>query len=144
MIVLIAYYFAFGIEKFWDGLESTVGRLQAAGHTVLILEAVPPHPHRASVPEVLAMWQAGGRPADAYRFRVNPTTAATVDERLREIARQTGAQLVPVTDLFCPEMDRCRGYRRNAVMYFDDDHPSVEGATQIVRERLAPLIWPEG
>ena len=90
------------------------------------------------------MWQAEGQPAGAYRFTVDRDRAAFVKAHLQEVTSETGAQLVSVTDLFCPEPDRCRGYRRNAVLYFDDNHPSVDGAAQIVHERLAPLIWPHG
>jgi peptidoglycan/LPS O-acetylase OafA/YrhL len=129
-------------ELLWRALEKTARRLRNAGHTVIMLGAVPPHPHGFQLPSALARWvRLGGEPEN-YRYALDRTAALRIDETLSKIAEVSGAKYVRLTPYFCPSESGCIAYRDHTVMFYDDDHLSKSGARKVVAEVLAPVIWP--
>ena len=144
-VVVTAFYFYWSRggngKTFWGGLDKTVRSLRKAGHSVVLLGAVPPHPRRLGVPSALARWVSQGNAAEAYRFPLNPRVASDIKLHLARIAKENGAVYVPLVSYFCPSDRGCQGYKDGTVMYFDHNHMSVSGAKQVAANILAPVIW---
>jgi peptidoglycan/LPS O-acetylase OafA/YrhL len=146
-IILTADYFSYATNKNntrpWTGLAATVESLQRAGHTVVLLGAMPPHPYRESVPLALARRaHFGGVPED-YRFPIDQALALEIETNIKAIASSAGAVYLPLVPYFCPDKHGCLGYIRQTVVYFDDNHLTLSAARQIVDARLSAIIWPK-
>jgi peptidoglycan/LPS O-acetylase OafA/YrhL len=146
-IILTADYFSYAASRsntrLWDGLAATVASLQLAGHTVLLLGAMPPHPFRESVPLVLARRAYfGGIPED-YRFSFDQKLASEIEFNIKRISKAAGAVYVPLVPYFCPDKHGCLGYIGQTVIYFDDNHLTLSAARQLVDTLLSAIIWPK-
>jgi hypothetical protein len=145
-VVVTAYYFNWALGSnggtFWKGLESTVQSLRKAGHSVVLLGAVPPHPDHIGVPSALARWVFYGGAAEEYRFSLDRRAASDINLHLERIAKESRAAYVSLVPYFCPNDSGCQGYKDGTVMYFDDNHMSVSGAKRVSVDILAPIIWP--
>jgi hypothetical protein len=146
-VVMAAYYFQWGRgsngDNFWKGFSNTVQSLREAGHSVVLLGAVPPYPGVVSVPSALAKWvYHGGTPQD-FRFALDRRAASNIEEHLKRIANKTGASYIPIVPYFCPDDLGCQGYKNGTVMYFDNNHMSVSGARQVATNLVLPVIWPK-
>lgn len=145
-VVLSAFYFSWFTDpdetrKSWVGFETTVRALRSAGHSVVIMGAVPPQPHGQRIPTVLAKWiTRGGRPED-YGFPLDTAKASAVDAKLGAIARKHGATYVPVIPYLCPDNNTCRPYRDGVVLYQDSNHLSMAGARKVAREILGSHVF---
>lgn len=143
IVILTAHYFRFAYEwpGFWDGFESTVKELQAAGHKVIILGPVPVDPD-GPVPLALARTALHGADPDAYMFPVDAVKVRELTSSLTSLASRTGAEYVPLVDYVCGGVDHCYGIHEGAVIYFDEHHLSVTMAEEITDHVILGLLEP--
>lgn len=143
-IILLAFYFHFDKseerDKFWRGLELTARTLRAAGHRILLLGPIPPHPDGITVPGALARWAQFGRDPAAYTFALDIHAAKGIEARLDHISRSVGAEVVEPMHVLCPALLNCRAYIGGKPLYFDDLHLSVAGAELFVHVALLPAL----
>ncbi len=144
-IILAAHFFGWlqegDSQDAWKGLATTARALRKAGHTVIILGPVPPHPGGLAVPSALAQWMRFRGKPDDYRFALDQRASDLIEDQLRRIATATGSTYVSVVGRLCPDMRGCLAYRQGSVMYFDDNHLSLAGARELVVELLLPVLW---
>lgn len=124
---------------FQDGLTAMVKRLVAMKKNVIVVYPIPETGY--NIPTTLARMVDQGRrpedftrPADYYRSR-HRDTFAMLD------GLPYGAHL----KAFHPEKDICKGkrcmvYARGEVLYWDDDHLSIEGAKFLARSLEKTLL----
>jgi hypothetical protein len=143
-IIMVAYYFGWTLDdsngSFWSGLATTIQSLRAAGHSVVLVGAIPTHPG-VPIPIALAKWVQFGGTAEDYRFPLDRGAASDVETNLKRLANSSGATYVPLVPYLCPDERGCQAYKNGIVIYFDDNHLSVSGARQIVTDRLVSVIW---
>ena len=129
-------------ERYWQGLRTTLAALSGAGHRLIVLGPVPHLPNHMPAPATLARWtDRGNDPAD-FRFSRDVAKFTDVDAKLKEVASEVHATYVPLAPVFCTD-DRCSAYLDNAVLYSDDNHLSMRGASLLAQKLLVPVLWPE-
>jgi len=109
---------------------SLVAILEQAGHDVVLVQPVPywggdPYwdPLRCSVFDII-----GGHCADSTDLTATLEQRAGARRALDEAAAESGAQLVDLRDVLCPE-GRCGTERNGVVLYRDNSHLSVGAST---------------
>lgn len=118
---------------FRDGLRNTLMFLTAKGITVLVAGDLPwfaSEPHACKY-EII--------PGDLRYCTAERKDALTLrpayDAILAEVAVETGAQIVPLRDLFCDE-DSCSMVREGVIQFRDSNHLNAAG-TRLTGGRLA-------
>ncbi len=126
------------------GLESSVRRLQATGHQVVLVQDVPffTAPQTSDPQQFSALQIASGDSlnvmmprAQADRIQLIPRTA------FADVATRTGALLVDPRDIFCSK-EACLTQSGDTYLYRDEGHISIAGAlalTPIFSTALASL-----
>lgn len=127
--------------EFTRGLESALRALSAAGHRVIVLGQVPPHPNQLPVPATLAREAMLGTKPDAYTFQPDMKALQNLDATLDKIASAAGATYISLLPTLC-NGNRCKAVMDGAVLYFDDNHLTVAGEKLIAAKLLAPVLWP--
>lgn len=124
---------------YWASFEDLIARLRAAGHTLVLLQPVPEMGRH--IDEVIMA-------AAPTKTPQNPTTAdpligidrAYYRDRTRDVNSRLLAMaqadpeihLLDPTQAFC-DADHCYATADGQALYFDDNHPSVSGATKILQ-----------
>jgi peptidoglycan/LPS O-acetylase OafA/YrhL len=146
-IILTAAYFDYAPSSnghmLWRGLSETVRSLQHAGHTVILVGAMPPNHYREPVPLAIARRAYFGSTPGDYRFPLNVKVASEIETNMKRIATAAEAIYIPLVPYFCPDNHNCVGYKNKAVVYFDDSHLTLTTARIIVSEFLEPVVWPK-
>lgn len=124
--------------RYVASLDALVGRLQAAGKRVLLVDPVPELPK----PAEYYVFSPALRDRPLERGLAAPLSHyqgrnAYILEALGHIAAARGAARVPTAALFCPDA-RCRVLEGGTLLYFDDNHLSAAGARRLAR-RVADL-----
>jgi hypothetical protein len=129
-------------KEYLSGLRATLHALAAAGHHVILIGQVPPHPNQLPVPATLAREAILGQKPENYVFRPDMQKLQDLDAKLESVAESEGARFVSPSSVLC-DGDRCKADIDGEVLYFDDNHLSVSGARLVAAKLLVPLIWPE-
>ena len=125
---------------FQRGLEAVVVRLRGRGLRVVILGGVPEIGW--DVPPLLASRLRLGIPLPAVPTLDDVKQRhAAADEILARIAREQGAEVVPLAPLLC--QPDCRVLAQNLPLYADDDHLSIHGGRAMLGPQLVGKIWPK-
>ncbi|AGK59110.1 acyltransferase 3 [Hyphomicrobium denitrificans 1NES1] len=127
--------------EFTRGLDSVLRALSAAGHRVIVLGQVPPHPNQLPVPATLARKAMLGTKPDAYAFQPDMKALQDLDATLDKIASAAGTTYISLLPTLCNE-NECKAAMDGAVLYFDDNHLTVAGEKLIAAKLLAPVLWP--
>lgn len=127
--------------KYTRGLAAVLRALSGAGHRVIVLGQVPPHPNELPVPATLARRAALGTKPEVYTFQPDMTALKALDSALERIAEDAGATYISLLPTLC-EGKKCKATLDGAVLYFDDNHLTVAGETLIATKLLAPVLWP--
>jgi peptidoglycan/LPS O-acetylase OafA/YrhL len=127
--------------EFTRGLDSVLRALSAAGHRVIVLGQVPPHPNQLPVPATLARKAMLGTKPDAYAFQPDMKALQDLDATLDKIASAAGATYISLLPTLCNE-NECKAAMDGRVLYFDDNHLTVAGEKLIAAKLLAPVLWP--
>ncbi|QKV18783.1 acyltransferase family protein [Oricola thermophila] len=112
-------------------LVGTIGRLQAAGHRVVLLGQVPEY-GLSQVDCARQAFEKGGDPAacgpsnEAVRDRLEPAHAM-----LQRVVDETGARLVLPHAMLCGA-DDCRVTLGDVYLYRDSNHLNAEGSRRVV------------
>jgi peptidoglycan/LPS O-acetylase OafA/YrhL len=129
-------------DEYMRGLDEVLHALSSAGHRVIMLGLVPPHPIQLPVPASLARRAMFGKKPENYVFRPDMAKIRSLDSTLERMATSEGVRYVSLLPMLC-DRDRCKADIAGAVLYFDDNHMSVAGETLIATDLLAPLLWPD-
>lgn len=119
--------------RYVASLDAVVGRLQAVGKRVLLVDPVPELPKPAeyyvfsSALRDLPLERGLAAPLSHYEGRNAYVLAA-----LGEIVAGRSVTRVPTAALYCPD-SRCRVLEDGTLLYFDDNHLSVAGARRLAR-----------
>jgi peptidoglycan/LPS O-acetylase OafA/YrhL len=143
-IILVANSVAWTHEyavEFTRGFEAVVRALSAAGHRIIVLGPVPPHPNQLPVPATLARKAILGTEPDAYTFQPDLKALLRLELTLERIATAAGASYLSLLPTLC-NGNGCKAAIDGAVLYFDDNHLTVQGEKLIAAKLLAPVIWP--
>jgi peptidoglycan/LPS O-acetylase OafA/YrhL len=127
--------------EFKSGLQAVLHALVDAGHSVILMGPVPPHPNQLPVPATLARKALLGKEPEKYAFRPDMSKLRDLDADLAKIATTENARYVSLLAALCNE-DRCKADLNGTVLYFDDNHMSVAGQKLIAAKLLAPILWP--
>lgn len=128
-------------KEFKSGLRSVLRALSSAGHHVILLGPVPPHPNQLPVPATLARKALLGKKPEKYAFRPDMPKLRELDATLAELAIAENARYVSLLAALCDE-SHCKADMNGTVLYFDDNHMSVAGQKLIAAKLLAPILWP--
>ncbi|SFV35617.1 acyltransferase family protein [Hyphomicrobium facile] len=128
-------------EQYWRGLRKSLTALSHAGHRLIVLGQVPRLTNNMPAPSTLARWTSWGNDPADFKFSLEKRFR-DVDANLRSIAADVNATYVPVASGLCKDQ-QCSAYIEEAVLYFDDNHPSVRGAGILAEKLLVPVLWPE-
>ncbi len=143
-ILIVASYFHWAApgssrEAFLLGIERSAANLRQAGHEVILLGGWPPHPN-GRLPDTLGKEVRHGRSAEDFMFPIDQSLAASIDEKLGQIAKRQGAIYLPLLPTICGDSRQCRGMIHGQAILFDRDHLSVSAARHVVRELILPAI----
>jgi peptidoglycan/LPS O-acetylase OafA/YrhL len=124
---------------FRRGLAAMVARLKASGLRVVILGGVPEIGW--DVPALLASRLRLGLPLPPVPMLDEVKARhADADAILAAVAREEGAEVVPLVPLLC--RPACDVRERDLLLYADDDHLSIRGGREVLGPRLVGRIWP--
>ncbi|MCA0997322.1 acyltransferase family protein [Alloyangia pacifica] len=108
-------------------LDETVGRLHAAGRSVIVVYPIPEIGYK--VPETLAKYSLQGRRTEPFglpREMFEQRNAAVRTELDKIVARHGALRVLPRAHL-CDEA-MCHAMRDGTPLYYDDDHLNAPGA----------------
>lgn len=117
-------------QRMADALTAGICRI-GAGRRIYVMAPVPEmrrHPLREL--EAAAIRGVPFIPPSLPLSAVEARTRRTLDA-VGAAQRQCGAELLPVTDLLCPE-GICNSWRAGEFLYRDDDHLSLAGAARVL------------
>ena len=126
-------------DRFWRGFEGVIGRLRKAGHEIVILGDVPPHPF-GSVPQGLAKAMMSGREPQSYKFSFSRSALQAIDTRMHDLAAKHSALYLPILPLVCSGSELCAAHSGHGSIYFDDHHLTVNTARRVVETILLPVL----
>jgi len=129
-------------KEYLSGLRATLHALTAAGHRVILMGQVPPHPNQLPVPATLARKAMLGQKPGDYLFHPDMQKLQDIDAKLQSIAASENARFASISSILCDD-GRCKADIDGQVLYFDDGHLTVSGARLVAAKLLVPLIWPE-
>ena len=123
---------------YWESFETIISRLRAVGHDVVLVQPVPEIArsvgaltmHNIRIDSELgatAPFLIPAVPRSYYEAR-----SGAVREKLKALAeKDQRITLLDSAEAFCDEI-YCYAAREGKAFYFDDNHPSVDGALSIV------------
>jgi hypothetical protein len=125
-------------SRYAASLDAVVARLQAASKQVLLVDPVPELPK----PAEYYVFSPALRDRPLERGMAAPLSHyegrnAYILAALGRIAAGRGVTRVLTAELYCPDA-RCRVLEDGSLLYFDDNHLSVDGARRLAR-RLVEL-----
>lgn len=129
-------------KQFFGGLQGMLHALSKAGHRVILMGQIPPHPNQLPVPATLARRAEFGKKPANYVFRPEMQKLQELDAKLEKIAQSEGARYVSLVQALCNKHG-CKADMDGKVLYFDDNHMSVAGQKVMAAKLLAPILWPE-
>jgi len=128
---------------YWQSFTEIVKRLRAAEHRVVLLLPVPEIGHGIEKRILMDGLAAGSPIGETGSHLVSvprsyyDNRSSSVRERLAMIAAtDPEIELLDPVESFC-NLDDCFAVRNGKSYYFDDDHPSIYGATRIVQQLTA-------
>jgi peptidoglycan/LPS O-acetylase OafA/YrhL len=129
-------------KQFFRGLQGMIHALSKAGHRVILMGQIPPHPNQLPVPATLARRAEFGKKPANYVFRPKMQKLQDLDAKLEKIAVSEGARYISLVQALCDEHG-CKAEMDGKVLYFDDNHMSVAGQKVMAAKLLAPILWPD-
>ncbi len=123
------------------GLGREVALLRGAGKMVVLVLPIPEVAY--DVPRVAALLHLAGRDIDGFSrpYAMYESRQADVRTFMTGIAARTGARIVDPAHWLC-DGRRCRVSEDGRLLYYDDDHLSVLGATRLANDISAVVDGP--
>ena len=123
-------YLASAKARLWyQGLASTLRRLNDAGIPVVVAHPVPVQPVSASTCAVIRILTASCT-ISVSRTKVDESLRRAISAENRAIATVTTAWAIDFENQLC-DRDRCEGMRGGTPLYRDRNHLSVDGALSL-------------
>lgn len=131
IVLTAAFSFRSGDRAFWQGFETSVATLVAAGNRVIVVGDVPPFPSSASMPLTLARRALLGFSVDGYEY--SPSAGAIEAEtEIRLLSARREVEFVALAGALCPA-SRCTTTIDGAPILFDNHHMSLSAARHFVK-----------
>lgn len=134
-VVIVAYWMHWDTfaesEQFWGGISSTIERLQAAGHSVVLFGPTQPFRNGTLAPAVVRQAILDADLSD-LSFSIERAAYERVEARLKGYADADGVSYVPLLEAVCQGKDRCLAVMDGLPIYFDSHHITVSVAERIV------------
>lgn len=125
-------------EVYWQSFMEIVSRLRDTGKVVYILYPIPELPiHVSKAVSPFAIF-TDKRMLDLERSTTSEYYYARneyIINKLDSIKYDNGLRRIQPFDIFC-EDEYCPATRNEKTLYFDDDHLSVFGASELIRESI--------
>lgn len=123
-------------SRFAQAFEATLVALESMGVRVLVL---PPTPELVfHAPRCISL--GGGPRCDVARQVNESLTGASHAVLSATVARHPNARLAQLMDFFCDEQT-CYAMRYGKVLYFDDDHITVDAARRLADYLSGDIVW---